>query len=238
MISSKEDRSLDRPIRFADQPRVRSSVGRCSELRKRRLLGSLLWFILGSSILVGVFLRWSSYLLVSNNPLPAHTDAAVVLQGSILGEKARIAGAVHVLQLGVTDRILVSIPKETYWGQAVAPIARADISKNYGPEVAAHVEFCETVNVDSTTEESEALANCINQRGWRSVVIVTSDYHTRRAGIIWKRLVRQQRLSFEVWIHGVPDPEFHVRGWWQDRRSAKTWITEGMKLAWTLAGGH
>ena len=66
--------------------------------------------------IVAILLRWGGYLLISDAPLPAHVDGAVVLQGSVLGEKARIAGAVRLVQQGITPQILVSVPTESYWG--------------------------------------------------------------------------------------------------------------------------
>ncbi len=186
--------------------------------------------------IVAILLRWGGYLLISDAPLPAHVDGAVVLQGSVLGEKARIAGAVRLVQQGITPQILVSVPTESYWGQPVAPIAYAYNEKLYGQEVASRFVFCETnMEVDSTEEESEVLIGCIHALGWRSIALVTSDYHTRRAGIIWKKMLREKHSSMQLWVHAVTDPEYHASTWWRDRRSAKYWLLESTKLLWTLA---
>src|SRR5208283_4399639 len=91
-----------------------------------------------------ILFRWGGYWLVANDPLPAHLDGFVILQGSISGEKARIEGAVHLLQQCIADRMFVSIPKESYWGQAVSPLAYAYIEKKYGGEIANRTGFCET----------------------------------------------------------------------------------------------
>jgi len=198
----------------------------------------LLGAVLVAAILLASLLQWGSHLLISDDRLPAQVDCAVALQGSILGEKARVAGAVNLLRAGIADQILLSVPKETYWGQRVAPIALAEVEKHYGHEAATRVVFCETDdNVDSTEEEAQALAQCINEHRWHSVAIVTSDYHTRRAGIIWRRTLRRQNSSLLLLMHAVPDPEFHALRWWRERRSAKTFIVESTKLLWTLAGG-
>jgi len=153
-----------------------------------------------------------------------------------MGEKARFSGAARLLQQGVTNSILVSVPKESYWGQPIAPIAYAYIEKTYGKDTARHIDFCETDDVDSTEQEAAVLITCIDRHGWHSVAIVTSDYHTRRAGIIWRRMIREEHSSLLLQVHAVADPEFHASGWWCDRRSAKTWMLECTKLVWTLAG--
>lgn len=233
MILPKENCSLDRSTGFADKPGVypvpEKQPGWGGVMRH------LVWVLLGSAVLIATFLRWGGFFLISDDPLPRHVDTAVVLQGSILGEKARFSGAAGLLQQGITNRILVSIPRESYWGQSIAPIAYAYIEKTYSRDVAQHIDFCESDDVDSTEEEARVLITCINQHGWNSVVIVTSDYHTRRAGMIWRRMTRRQHSSLMVQLHAVVDPEFHAEGWWRDRRSAKTWILECTKLLWALA---
>ena len=200
--------------------------------RSRRVLRI---FVVAVAI-IACLLRWGGYLLISVDPLPAHVDSAIVLQGSVPGERARVAGAVVLLQQGTTSRILISVPKVSYWGQAVAPTALADIKRTYGEETAGHIDFCEIGDVDSTEEEAAALAPCIEERVLNSIAVVTSDYHTRRAGIIWRRMLRQRHSSVQLWIHGVPDPDFHASRWWRERRSAKTWLLESTKLASVLVG--
>ena len=194
-----------------------------------------LWIVFVAVALLAGLLRWGGYLLISDDPLPSQVDAAVVLQGSVLGQRARVAGAVRVLREGKTSRILVSVPRESYWGQSVTPIAYADIKNKYGEDTASHIDFCEIDDVDSTEEEAAALGKCIDERGLHSIAVVTSDYHTRRTGIIWRRMLRKRHSSVHLWVHAVPDPEFHPSQWWRERRSAKTWLMESTKLLWTLA---
>lgn len=212
-------------------------AGSAGHRRRRRILRYLLWPAIALVALVVSLLQWGGDLLISDDPLPSQVDGAVVLQGSILGERARVAGAVNLFREGITDRILLSVPKETYWSQPVAPIALAEVEKTYGHETATHVSFCETDDdVDSTEEEASALVKCIENNRWQTIAVVTSDYHTRRAGIIWRRVLRQQHLSLVLLMHAVPDPEFHALRWWGERRSAKTWLLECTKLMWVLAG--
>ncbi|HET9306909.1 MAG TPA: ElyC/SanA/YdcF family protein [Candidatus Sulfotelmatobacter sp.] len=197
-----------------------------------RMLRRTLW-VLGSVILIALcVMLFGSRLLIANDPVPNHVDAAVVLQGSIAAETARIAGAVRLLQSGASDRILVSIPHESYWGQSILPAASGFIEKNYGKDVADKTDFCETgPEVDSTRQEAYAVNACIQQRHWNMVAIVTSEYHTRRAGFLWRRAVRHS--ATQVWIDAVAEPDFQ-RQWWRGRRSAKIFTMEFLKLAWTL----
>jgi uncharacterized SAM-binding protein YcdF (DUF218 family) len=179
---------------------------------------------------------WGHSLLVVDDPLPAHVDAAVVLQGSIAAEKARVAGAIDLARSGVADRVLLSVPKESYWGQSVPPAARAYIERNFGSDLAARVDFCETGGeVNSTIEEMRAITPCIAQHHWTSVAIVTSDYHTRRARMIWRKASALD-ANMHVSVHGVSDPEFQ-QPWWRHRQSAKIFVMECVKLIWARLGG-
>lgn len=204
--------------------------------RSKRRFPYLLWTVVAGIVLLASLLRWGGNLLISDDPLGGRADGAVVLEGSILGEQARLSGAIALLKQGKVNRVLLGLPAESYWGERIAPIARAYIERTYGNGVAAQVDFCEVNDVDSTEEEAEVLFGCIDARHWDSVAIVTSYYHTRRAKIIWRRLLQKQHSGLILRMHGVADPEFNARGWWRDRRSAKTWFFESTKLLWTLIG--
>src|SRR5215510_5029269 len=43
-------------------------------------------------------------------------------------------------------------------------------------------------DADNTREEAEALKSLVAQKGWKSVIIVTSNYHTRRASYIFRKV--------------------------------------------------
>jgi hypothetical protein len=198
----------------------------------RSLLRALRW-PLGAAVVMAIcLLRWGGELLIAGDSTPAHVDAAIVLQGSIAAESVRIGGAIDLLQRGVADRVLVSVPKESYWGQSVPPIARSYLERNYGRDLATRVDFCETSgDVNSTAQEAQAIGPCIQQHHWQSVVIVTSNYHTRRAGMIWRRMARHDAATIHVWVEGVTDPEFQ-QPWWRHRQSAKIFVMESAKLVW------
>jgi uncharacterized SAM-binding protein YcdF (DUF218 family) len=199
--------------------------------KNRPLLRRLIW--VGLVCLLLVMAYHLEFVLSSTDPLPLHADAAIVLQGSIAGENARIAGAVPLLQAGTVKRIVLSIPRESYWGKSPEADARLYMEKQYA--LKERIEFCETgPDVNSTEAEASSLAACFRQQGWRSAVVVTSNYHTRRAGLIWRRILRRQAPSTSITIHGVDDPEWSPDRWWRTRTSAKTAFLESSKLIWTL----
>jgi hypothetical protein len=200
---------------------------------KKRSYGKL-WLAAIFVVLAVCFLHWGGYLLVAPDSLPNHVDAAVVLQGSAASEKARVAAAMSLLQQGTAGRVAVSIPRQSYWDEQLAPVAQQYLEKNYGAELAGKVDFCETAADLDTEQEAQDLGACIQQHRWKSIALVTSNYQSRRAGMIWRKTLPKRDPSIHFAVDGVADPEYQPRGWWRQQLYAKSWFTEFTKLVWAI----
>jgi uncharacterized SAM-binding protein YcdF (DUF218 family) len=91
-------------------------------------------------------------------------------------------------------------------------------------------------DADNTREEAQALAQLAARKKWRSVIVVTSNYHTRRARYIFARVFP---LAIRVRIASAHDGDFDPEHWWQYRKSIKQLTKEmaGLALAmWELMG--
>jgi uncharacterized SAM-binding protein YcdF (DUF218 family) len=89
---------------------------------------------------------------------------------------------------------------------------------------------------DSTLEEAQALTRLVKERKWRSVMVVTSNYHTRRARYIYRRVFPQ---GVEVRVASARDGDFDPEHWWEGRKSIKELTREfaGMVVTlWELRG--
>src|SRR5438067_5738533 len=190
-------------------------------------------------LLAGLLMHWGGRLLESTDPLSAHADAAIVLEGSWLGERTRLAGAMQLLQQGLPSHVLLPLPPESYWGDPVTPMARHFLDTNYGHELSERVDFCDIgPDVDSTKQEAHRIGECIRDHHWASIIVVTSNYHTRRAGIIWRRMMRKENPALQISVYGVADQDFRAEGWWRKRLWAKTWLMEFTKLIWAETFGR
>jgi uncharacterized SAM-binding protein YcdF (DUF218 family) len=191
------------------------------------------WLVGILAVLVACFLRWGGFLLVAGDSIPEHVDAAVVLQGSIASENARTAAAMALMQRGAANRVAISVPRESYWGEEIPPVARPYLEKKYGADLAGRVDFCTTEpDVTSTQQEALALSTCIQEHGWKSIALVTSNYQSRRVGMVWRKTLPKGDRPVNVSIASVPDPSYQPRGWWRQRLYAETWLRESAKLAW------
>jgi uncharacterized SAM-binding protein YcdF (DUF218 family) len=85
-------------------------------------------------------------------------------------------------------------------------------------------------DADSTREEAEALARVAKGKKWHSVIVVTSNYHTRRARYIFRRVFPQE---LEVRVASARDGDFDPAAWWEKRRAIKELMRElaGMVVA-------
>src|ERR1700676_5604762 len=91
-------------------------------------------------------------------------------------------------------------------------------------------------DADNTRVEAQGLAQVATQHKWRSVIVVTSNYHTRRARYIFLHVFPAQ---FQVRVTGSHDGDFDPEHWWQTRQSLKALTREfvGMIVAiWELRG--
>jgi uncharacterized SAM-binding protein YcdF (DUF218 family) len=76
---------------------------------------------------------------------------------------------------------------------------------------------------ENTREEAIALRGLFAQRGWHKVVIVTSNYHTRRARFIFSRVVSP---DVDTRVASAPDANYDPGGWWETREGVKLFSSE------------
>ena len=89
---------------------------------------------------------------------------------------------------------------------------------------------------DNTREEAQALSALVAEHNWHSVIVVTSNYHTRRSRYIFQRIFP---ASVNVRVASARDGEYDPEHWWEVRRSIKIFTHElgGMLVAiWELRG--
>ena len=69
-----------------------------------------------------------------------------------------------------------------------------------------------------TIEESKALAKLAEEQHWKSVIIVTSNYHARRVRYIFRKVFPDQ---ISVSVAGARDGDFDPERWWEKRKSVR-----------------
>lgn len=91
-------------------------------------------------------------------------------------------------------------------------------------------------DADNTKDEARVLAQLASKKKWRSVIVVTSNYHTRRSRYIFRHVFPP---AIHVLTASAPDGDFDPQTWWQHRKSLKQLTREmaGFVVAiWELSG--
>jgi len=78
-------------------------------------------------------------------------------------------------------------------------------------------------NASDTLDEAQTLRSLVVQKKWRHVVIVTSNYHTRRARYIFQKVFP---LGVQVDVASAKDPAFDISDWWEHKAGLKSFLHE------------
>lgn len=180
----------------------------------------ILWF--ARHAIMGGF---GTFLDVGDQPEKA--DAAIVLAGGWTGERVLKGG--DLVRQGFVPYALLSGPTIYY------ERAECDYSIPYAIErgyAATDFECVQMTGAHSTKEESAAMIEELRRRGLKKVLLVTSDFHTRRS----RRFYRSAAPEIQFVIIGVPAKSFELKHWYSEREGWKTVGLEWLKLVTSLVG--
>jgi uncharacterized SAM-binding protein YcdF (DUF218 family) len=173
-------------------------------------------------------LRLAGGFWVVDEP-PGPSDAIVVL-GDDNYNSDRAARAAQLFKDGWAPRVVAS-GKYLRPYASITELEQRDLADRGVPTGAitrlAH-------RAESTREEAYAISQLLQSRRWKRILLVTSNYHTRRAQFICSR-VFPAGTTLEV--IAAPDSEYDPDSWWRTRKGIKIFFHEsvGMLLAlWEL----
>ena len=154
---------------------------------------------------------------------PAKADFAVVLAGDYWGN--RIVKGGELVRLGYVPVALVSGPSGFYGQYECEPAIAYAVRQGSKPEW--FLPFPDSAR--STQEEAWAILPELHRRNTHRMLLVTSDYHTRRALRIFRRTESAMGGRMEIRAVAAPDEEFHPDSWWRSRQGQKVAFTEWTK---------
>ena len=189
-------------------------------------------FLAGLYLVRQPLLRLAGNFWVVEDPLE-HADAIVVIgDDNFAGDRA--SRAAELFRSGWAPQVVASGRMlRSYAG--IAELIEHDLESRGVPATAV-VRFAH--HGDNTSEEAEALRGFVVQRGWHHILLVTSNYHTRRARYIFRRVFP---ASVSVDVVPAQDSDFDPDTWWESRRSVKIVFYETLSLGvavWELRGAY
>jgi len=150
-----------------------------------------------------------NFLVVNEEPKSA--DVIIVLSSGT----DRIEEGVTLYKLGYANKILFSgdgSPDMAIQAESLG------VPQNY---------ILIENNSQSTIENAKYSAAIMEAQGFKSAIVVTSPYHTRRASILFANFFRGWNLT----ICSVPFPSSTASNWWKNPYLERAVISEYMKLA-------
>jgi len=189
--------------------------------RVRFLLVCLL-FLAALFLTRGLWLPVFGYALIHDDG-PAKADIAVVPAGDGYGH--RILKAAELVKQGYVPAVLVSGPAGQY-GQYESDLA-IPFAVRHGYPAGWFIPFPNSTL--STREEATGILAELRRRHVHSFLLVTSSYHTARAGRIYRSLVGESGGGLTFRTVAAPDEFFVPDSWWRVRESRKIVFTEWSK---------
>lgn len=153
---------------------------------------------------------------------PESSDVILVLAGETDHRPAR---ALELLEQGYARRVVIDVPSAA----RIYNYTQIALAQKYIQTLpqAASVEVCPIVGL-STREESHDAERCLAHEAVNKILIVTSDFHTRRALSIFRHELRGKSFS----VAAARDEATFGADWWKHRQWAKTFLDEWLRVLW------
>lgn len=200
--------------------------------RSRRWWVGLLLALAALGVPAGMFF-YAGHLIVQERD-PRRADVGVILAGKF----TRAMYAADLYHQGLIPRIWITRPERE---EGLAQLDQLGVPVPLQEEVSRQVLLKKGVPEDriefigggliNTIAEARLVAAMLAARPqYRSVLIVTSKFHVRRAEAIFRHVLAPSP-GVEIAVVGTPYDRFVADRWWSDRDSARQVLLEGAKLA-------
>jgi hypothetical protein len=179
------------------------------------------WIVsLASGALLVVLAAHAGGVLVVD--APQTSDVILVLAGET---DHRLERGLELLREGYGRILVIDVPAAA----RVYGFTAVDLASQYMhnlPE-SASIRVC-PIDGLSTKDESDDAEKCLSREPGNRVLLVTSEFHTRRALSIFRHQVHVRSFSMAA---AYDDTQFGVH-WWKHRQWAKTFVDEWLRLLW------
>ena len=201
----------------------------------RAMGGTLRWLarfgvvagFIGLGVAVGGFMRFSAAVHEHNTAEPlAVAEAAGAARGIVVltGGAARIAHGLSLLDGGAGERLLISgVYPDT------SDAALRDRNRPYARLFDCCIDM-ERISVDTVSNARET-ARWVKERGFDSLLLVTSAYHMPRSLMEFRRALPKVRLTAAP----LRLPALDQEDWWRDSGTLRLVVGEYVKYVGALA---
>lgn len=167
-------------------------------------------------LLLMLFLFLCAGLFLPVTEAPKQADVIIILSGG----GGRVEQGVQLFQEGNAPQILLSNAKEIT-GPA-GDMRETALSLGI-PESAILTEDA----AESTYQNAQLTLPIMQQEGFKSAIVVSSDFHMRRVKFIFDHVYKKSGI--ELTYIGA-DSGYNAKAWWSDRYSRETTFNEYIKM--------
>jgi len=173
----------------------------------------------GLVVLIAFATKAGSFLIVDS---PQPSDIIVVLAGET---DVRPAHALQLLQHGYAQRVLIDVPASA----KIYKFTQMQLAQDYVQSLpqASGIGVCPIQGL-STRDEAHDVERCLTREQGSKVLIVTSDFHTRRSLSIFRHEIPGRSFS----VAAARDATQFGSRWWTHRQWSKTCVDEWLRLLW------
>lgn len=185
--------------------------------------------ILAMIVLIAIILvaNLGNFLIVNDELHKA--DAIVVFSGD---NGPRTEKGVELLKEGLGDYLILS------GGIVYDDVTMAELMKNHAIKLGVPKEKILIDDKASTTHENaEFTKEIIEENNFKSIIVVTSEYHSRRSKLAMEKVLKNTSIDgqqVKVMIAHATEEKFTTK-WWTSGNSILILISEYLKLIgyWT-----
>jgi uncharacterized SAM-binding protein YcdF (DUF218 family) len=199
--------------------------------RLRGCLFPLLFLLalpLGAYVFSSQLLTFAGDLLIEDDG-PRKADAIVVLGGDGYGDRT-LLGA-ELAKEGYAPYVVVSGMPDLIHSEPNEEIQFAELH-GYPASLLRQVDL--PPDAESTRTEEDFLGKYFAARGIKSILLVTSNYHSRRAAKLWRR--ENPAIAVSVVPSVDPARYFTPQTWWKTRAGQKIFLLEWAKTVSVVFG--
>ena len=162
-------------------------------------------------------LRLAGEFWVVDEP-PETSDVIVVPSGDNY-DAERAARAASLFKSGMAPRV-VATGRALRSYATTTDLMKRDLIEHGVPETAI-VPF--THKADDTRDEAAVVSEFVASHGWKKILLVTSNYHTRRSQYIYEHTLPSNDQLLTV---AAPDSDYDPNYWWKTRTGVKIFFHE------------
>ncbi len=173
-------------------------------------------------VIAGWALAHAGDVLVIDDPRVS--DVIVVLAGET---DHRPSTAESLLQRGEARHVVLDVPG----GSTIYNVPQLEIARKYVDTLPQGKDWsiCSIQGL-STKDEARDARHCVSELApsVHSVLVVTSDFHTRRA----LSVMRHEFAGYDISVAAAYDSAQFGTRWWTHRQWAKVCVDEWLRLFW------